>query len=89
MNINLMLFGLALLVSYYIGVVKTCTEYKDPKPIRTARRSRRQKSGFAVAADVLKALERMDKRAYDIGVLRKPFYQPKRRKHRSAYKIFW
>ncbi len=55
---------------------------KNPPPVQPVRRSRRK--GWSAAAS-----ERWWKEVYDTGVLRKPFYRPKRRKHRSAYKIFW
>ncbi len=70
---SLIYVGLGALAGLIIGIVEKCKERKNPPPVQPVKRSRRQKSGLAVAADVLNALERMSKRAYDIGVLRKPF----------------
>ncbi len=75
-----------LAISIIAGVVEGIKgrreKPKNPPPKKTVRRSRRK--GWSAAAS-----ERWWKEVYDTGVLRKPFYRPKRRKHRSAYKIFW
>ncbi len=76
---SLIYVGLGALAGLIIGIVEKCKERKNPPPVQSVRRSRRQKSGFAMVIDMF---EGFDRTLNDMAKGNPPYRCPPSRKKR-------